>query len=344
MKKIIILILILIVIAAVKGWFIFAPPSSDATEKVFVIAKGERVSEISQRLKEQNFIKNEFIFECYAWLQNLGSKFQAGEYKLRQNMSLAEIVKILTSGKSVEERDIKIIEGWNNREIADYLEKEGVIDKDDFLKITMNQESEIANYEFLKDRPEGATLEGYLFPDTYRIYKEIPQDLRGEKDAETALADHIIGKMLDNFDKKLTAGLREEIVRQKKTIFEIVTIASILEKEVKSDEDRAMVADIFWRRLEAGMPLQADSTVNYVTGKSNVRASVDDLQIDSPYNTYKYKGLPKGPISNPGLGAIKAAIYPKSNDFWYFLTTDDGKVIYAKNFDEHKANKAKYLK
>jgi UPF0755 protein len=149
--------------------------------------------------------------------------------------------------------------------------------------------------------------------------------------------------MLDNFDKKLTQDLRDEIARQKKTIFEIVTMASILEKEVQTDEDRAMVADIFWRRLKAGMPLQADSTINYITGKSDSRANLTDIQIDSPYNTYKYPGLPVGPIGNPGLSAIKAAIYPKANGYWYFLTTDDGKVIYAKSFDEHKANKAKYL-
>lgn len=343
MRKLLLIFLILITVALIGGWLVFGPASSDANEKVFVIAKGEKVSEISQRLKEQNFIKNKFVFEVYIWLNNLQSKFQPGEHKLRQNMNFWEIARVLTKASGPEERDIKIIEGWDNREIAEYLEKEGIVEKDVFLETIKNQEP-VGNYGFLEDRPEGATLEGYLFPDTYRIYKEIPKELLGDRDREAALAEHIIGKMLDNFDKKLTAGLREEIVRQKKTIFEIVTMASILEKEVKSDEDRAMVADIFWRRLKAGMPLQADSTVNYATGKSAARASLNDIGIDSLYNTYKYKGLPKGPIGNPGLGAIKAAIYPKSNNFWYFLTTDDGKVIYSRNFEEHKTNKAKYLK
>lgn len=344
LKRLLFISLTFIIIAIVGGWFIFAPPSSDATEKVFAITKGEGVNEISLHLEEQNFIRNKFVFEVYVWFKNLQSKFQAGEYILRQNMSVAEIVETLIAGKLDKERNIKILEGWNNKEIANYLEHEGVVKKDVFLETVKHFESGSMDYDFLNDRPEGATLEGYLFPDTYRIYKEIPKEFLGGRDNESALAEHIIGKMLDNFDKKLTSDLRDEIARQKKTIFEIVIMASIIEKEVRGSEDRAMVADIFWRRLWAGMPLQADSTVNYATGKSVSRASLGDIDFDSPYNTYKYPGLPAGPIGNPGLEAIRAAIYPKPNNYWYFLTTDDGKVIYSRNFEEHKANKAKYLK
>ncbi len=344
MKKILSFLLVVIVVAIFGGWYIFAPPSGDAFEKIFVIEKGEGVNEISQHLKEQNFIRSKFVFESYIWLRNLQSKFQAGEHKLRQNMTIEEIARVLTSGKPVGERDIKIIEGWSNREIADYLEKEQILKKDIFLEIVKNYKLQITNYKFLEDKPESATLEGYLFPDTYRIYSEIPNELLNDKDPKTALAEHIIKKMLDNFDRKLTPELRNEIARQKKKIFEIVTMASIIENEVRGSEDRAMVSDIFWRRLKAGMPLQADSTVNYVTGKSAVRASLDDIDVDSPYNTYKYPGLPAGPIGNPGLDAIRAAIYPKPNNYWYFLTTEDGKVIYSRNFEEHKANRAKYLK
>lgn len=344
MKKILFLILILVIAAIAGGWFVFSPVSSDANEKIFVINKGEGVNEISQHLKEQSFIKSKFIFETYVWLRNLQSEFRAGEHKLRQNMSVWEIAQTLARASGPGERSIKIIEGWNNREIAEYLEKESVISKDDFLKEVEDFGLRVAGYEYLDDRPEGVTLEGYLFPDTYRIYKDIPLELLGGEKIETILTEHIIKKMLNNFDEKLSPDLRAEIARQKKTIFEIVTMASIIEKEVGSEEDRAMVADIFWRRLEAGMPLQADSTVNYITGKSVARAGAEDIDIDSPYNTYKYKGLPKGPIGNPGLSAIQAAIYPKQNNYWYFLTADDGKVIYSKNFSEHKANKIKYLK
>jgi len=145
-------------------------------------------------------------------------------------------------------------------------------------------------------------------------------------------------------ENKMSADFLAEINRQKKTVHEILTLASILEKEVSTENDRKIVADIFYKRLEIGMALQADSTVNYASGKSVPRASGKDLETDSPYNTYKYKGLPPGPICNPSLSAIKAAIYPAKNDYWYFLTTPDGKVIYSKTHDEHVKAKAKYYR
>ena len=256
-------------------------------------------------------------------------------------MSLGEIVSALTSAGETNERDVKILEGWNNREIADYLESEGVVSKDVFSD-ELKKIGQSSDYEFLNDRPAGATLEGYLFPDTYRIYKEFPQELLDGQDQSSAAADQLIKKMLDNFDQKLSSDLRAEIARQKKTIFEIVTMASIIEKEARGD-DMAMVSDIFWRRIKEGIPLQSDATINYATGSYETSASAEDLNIDSPYNTYKYRGLPAGPIGNPSLEAIKAAIYPKANNYWYFLTTDDGQVIYSKTFEEHKANKLKYL-
>lgn len=343
MKKFILLAVLIILV--VVGWSVFAPPSGDSTEKNFVIAKGEGVNEISQHLEEQNFIKNKFVFETYVWIEKVRGKFQAGEHKLRQNMRIWEVVSALTSAGETNERDIKILEGWNNQEIGNYLESEGVVGKVVFLGVIANYESGLNRYDFLLDRPKGAasTIEGYLFPDTYRIYKEIPSEFLDEgKDKNYVMAEHIIKKMLENFDQKLTPDLRAEIVRQKKTIFEIVTMASIIEKEARGD-DMAMVADIFWRRIGEKIPLQSDATVNYATGKYETQPSAEDLEVDSPYNTYKYRGLPAGPIGNPGLEAIRAAIYPKANNYWYFLHTKDGQTIYSRNFEEHKANKLKYL-
>lgn len=333
----------LIAVAAIGGWLFLAPPSGDSAEKIFVIKKGEGVHEISQHLKEQNVVRNKLIFETYVWLKHIQGKFQAGEHNLRQNMTIWEIVPVLTSVGDLNERDIKILEGWNNTEIANYLEQEGVVSKDMFMGAAANYDLVNYGYEFLADRPMGATFEGYLFPDTYRIYKELPAELLGGEDEDAATARHIIKKMLSNFDQKLSADLRAEIARQKKTIFEIITMASVVEKEARGD-DMAMVADIFWRRIEEGIALQSDATVNYATGKYETQPSYDDLKIDSGYNTYKYRGLPEGPIGNPSVEAIRAAIYPKTNNFWYFLTTGDGRMIYSRNFDEHKANKLKYLR
>jgi len=177
----------------------------------------------------------------------------------------------------------------------------------------------------------GENLEGFLFPDTYQF----PLGVSGEE---------VVKKMRDNFEKKLTPELREEIKRQGKTIFEIVTMASLLEKEVKTKEDRELVSVILWKRLGNSIPLQVDATIAYITGQKTTKISREETQIDSPYNTYKYLGLPKGPICNPGLESILAALYPKDSDYWYYLSNPDGETIFSKTLQEHNYAKSKYLR
>jgi len=147
--------------------------------------------------------------------------------------------------------------------------------------------------------------------------------------------------MLSNFEKKLTQELKDEIQKQKKSVFDIITMAAMLEKEVRTLSDKKIVSGILWKRLEAGMPLQIDATINYITGKSDPGATIKDTKIDSPYNTYKYKGLPKGPISNPGMSSITAAIEPTDSPYWFYLS--DGATYFSKTLEEHNVNKAKYL-
>ena len=183
----------------------------------------------------------------------------------------------------------------------------------------------------LKDKPSFVSLEGFLFPDTYRIYRD-------------SSSEEMIKIFLANFEKKISPEMREKFTAQKRSVFAVIIMASIIEKEVRGDEDRRLVSDIFWRRLEKGMPLQADSTVNYVVGENNPSSTAEDLAFNSLYNTYKYPGLPLGPICNPGLSAIVAAIDPVSNANWYFLTDKTGAVHYAKTLEEHNRNKMKYLK
>jgi len=188
-----------------------------------------------------------------------------------------------------------------------------------------------AEFAFLAGKPPFVSYEGYLFPDTYRFF-------RG------ASPEEIVKKLVANLGRRLSeAGIIEKIAGRGTSLHELLTLASVIEKEVRTPEDRRLVADVFRRRLEIGMALQADSTVNYVTGKSVAAASSEDVAADSPYNTYKHRGLPPGPICNPGLDAISAALEPQANDYWYFLTDADGGVHYAKTLDEHNANKAKYL-
>lgn len=174
-------------------------------------------------------------------------------------------------------------------------------------------------------------LEGYLFPDTYEIS---PEDELEE----------IVGKMRQNFEKKLSPELREEIAEQGKTISQIVIMASLLEKEVQTLKDKKIVAGILWKRLENNIPLQIDATITYITGRKTTEITKEELAIDSPYNTYKYKGLPAGPICNPGLDSILAAIEPEKTDYWFYLSTPEGQTIFSKTLKEHNLAKEKYLK
>ncbi len=330
-------LIVLAIVIILAGWFFYiynlsATISNSSQIKKFIVEPGWGNSEISQQLKKEGLIRNSLIFQFYVWQRGISGKLQSGEYFLANNLSLKEIAQILSRGAgTTKEVTLTFIEGWNNQEIADYLNQQVIAQPKDFMAVVQKKADWWNNYDFLADKPSNLDLEGYLFPDTYRVYRD-------------ASISDIVRKMLDNFGKKLTPELRAEITRQGKTIHEILTLASILEKEVSTDNDRKMVADILYKRLAASMPLQVDSTVNYVTGKGVTRASGVDLQVDSPYNTYKYKGLPPGPICNPGLSAIEAAIYPNKNPYWYFLTTPDGKVIYSMTHDEHVKAKAKYYR
>ena len=210
-----------------------------------------------------------------------------------------------------------------------YLQEQ-IYQKEEFLKAVNKDFSQ--EFNFLKDKPKDLGLEGYLFPDTYEIVK-------GEN------AEEFIKIMLQNFDKKLTDDLEQEIKNKNKSIFEIITMASLLEKEVKTHEDKRIVAGIFWKRIETRIPLQSCATIAYIKGENQWQYSYEDTRIKSPYNTYLNLGLPLGPISNPGIDSIEAAIYPKETEYNYFLTNPKtGKTIFSKTYKEHNINKEKYLK
>ena len=328
------LIIVIVLVGGATGWYFFhgasAAGSNPGKTYYFKVTSGESVSQMASDLKSQGIIKSPTIFKYYAKFKSLDSKFIAGEHQLSGSMSIKEVALALTSKASVDQENvITIIEGWKISDMADYLSNQGIVKKADFLATAKTAKWK-SQYDFLADA-KGSTLEGYLFPDTYRIFKN-------------ATADDIVKKMLDNFDHKITAQMRQYIKSQKKSLFEIVTMASILEREAKSATDKKMVSDIFWKRITAGIALGSDATVNYVTGKSEMRPSTQDLANDSLYNTYKYRGLPPGPINNPGLDAITAAIYPTKNPYYYFINDlKTGQIYYGKTYDEHLQNVRKYL-
>jgi len=331
MKIIIKLFFIILVIFGV--WFFITIFSGNDREEsqTFVVKNGEILDEISQNLYGDGLIKNKFVFRTWLWLKKAEEKVKAGSYIIPADASIREIAKMLINLPTNQQSTVQIIGGWNRQ--WDKLEKElteNNLSYQEFLQLTASKQDWQQQYSFLEDAPAKASLEGYLFPDTYFV------------DANTTVSDLVI-KTLNNFDQKLDSELRQEIERQGKTIFEVVTLASIVEREAPNEEDKKIVADIFLKRLDINLALQSDATVNFVTGKGLAQPTLEDLQVDSLYNTYKYAGLPPGPISNPTLSSIEAVIYPVSNSYYFFLTTKEGEVIYSQTYDEHLANKAKYL-
>jgi len=335
-----------IVAALVGGYlvyqFYFISPESEK-DQYFAVEEGETVRTIALNLEEEGIIDHEVIFRLYVRWTGVDRDFQAGTFELKPNMSMAALATALTS-PDVGVVRATIIEGWTLRDIGFLFENKGMFQAEEIfeqaglqavdympLSIINPAEKWKEEFEFLADKPRHVSLDGYLFPDTYYFFVDVS-------------AEDVVRRMLKNFDKKIKPEWREEIDRQGKTIFEIVTMASIIEKEMYGLEARKMVSDIFWKRLEIGMPLQSDASVNYVTGKGLTRPSLEDTQVDSFYNTYKYPGLPLGPISNPSAEAIEAAIYPAPNEYYYFLNTAEGDIIYSKTHDEHVENKQKYLR
>lgn len=312
------------------GHGIFDPKDSKSAEKVlFVIRKGEDLFSISDKLQKQGLIKNKIFFQFYVLLQGKRRKLKSGTYSFSPSMNVIAIAQeIFQGGKpSVE---ITIPEGLNLKEIEEKISCKLTEQDQEFQLKNQSIDQYKPEFSFLNNVPEGASLEGFLFPDTYFF------------DGDST-SEEIVRVFLKNFDEKLTPGLRIEIERQEKTIFEVITMASLLEKEVRTIEDKKMVASILWKRLESNFPLQVDATITYLTGKKTTRVSMKDLSIDSPYNTYKHLGLPIGPICNPGIESIEAAIYPKSNDYWYYLSTSEGETIFSKNLTEHNIAKVKRL-
>ncbi|MBI2024314.1 endolytic transglycosylase MltG [Candidatus Giovannonibacteria bacterium] len=207
---------------------------------------------------------------------------------------------------------VTIPEGYNVRQIAAALEDAGLFSSEDFLA-----KAEIE--------------EGFLFPDTYEFYKE-------------TTPTNVINKMKENFSDKVLSRI-EKVLREKdKKLSEIIIMSSILEKEAALEKDWKIISGILWKRIDAKMPLQVDASLTYVTGKPSSDLTDGDLAMDSPYNTYKNLGLPASAISNPGLGAIEAALNPEKTSYWFYLSDKEGEIHYAKTFEEHKLNKNKYLR
>ena len=334
MKKIGFIISVLIVLGIFSLFFYFYqinyPLAKEGDEVSFVIESGQSPQKIAEALEDQEIIKSSFWLRYYLKTNDLASKIIAGTFSLSTKMSISQIAKKITTLDTInDEGEIILIEGWNTEEIGTYLENEGFCTKNAWLDLLGTYDA--SNYDFLDKELISNNLEGYLFPDTYRVYKD-------------ASCENILVKLLNNFDRKFSKEMRADIVSQNKSIFEIITMASIIEKEVTSTEDMEIVSGLFWDRIKNRQALESCATLAYILGENKTQYSLEDTQINSPYNTYRNRGLPPGPITNPGLNAIKAAIYPIYTDYNYFLSDPKtGDTIWSKTFEEHKQNKWKYL-
>ncbi len=347
MKKSLLIILAAAILIAIGGGnmiykIYWQKPAASAPVVLFEVGDGEQLGHVINRLQEQKLLKDVWLFKQYLKITKLDTKILAGIVEVKEGLSLRALAGALTDA-ALAEKIIKLQEGWNLSDYGRYLEYNGLAMAEELHELAgfpavdyrnnkeMPAPKDFSNrFDFLNDKPKHVGLEGYLFPDTYRIGKQ-------------AKIEEVVIKLLENFGKKLTSELRAEITRQKKSIFEIVTMASLIEAEAKTKSDRRLVSDILWRRLDIGMALQLDSTVNYVTGAKKPAISLEEQKTESPYNTYKYPSLPLGPIANPGAQSILAAIYPEKNDYWFFLSDKAGAMYYAKNLKEHNENKTKYL-
>lgn len=333
MKKLIVFITIFVSLAVILLFFIISwwntntqPISSDIEEQRFVIARGASAERVANELYEQDLIRSPLVFKFYLQIRGEAGQIIPGEYDLSPSMNIEEIANRLKSGP--DELWVTIPEGLRREQIPDIFT----------AALGFNQE-EAAKFE--KDFLLRSTdLEGFLYPDTYLFSPEVT-------------GDQAVIRMKSTFDT-LTEDMSEDIANSDYSLKEIITLASIVERETRTAEERPVVAGIFFNRLDIGMPLQADATVQYARDNAVCEDLTEcelwepvlrgDLEYyESQYNTYTTQGIPAGPIASPGITSIRAVVYPEENNYLFYLHDDTGQIHYGENIQQHNANKARYI-
>jgi UPF0755 protein len=316
------------------------PVNPESTkEKKIEIPIGSSVTGISQILEANGIIKNAKVFKYYVKFKN-ESGFMAGDYTLSPSMTIPTIIDNLKTGKVTKEVALKITlpEGIQLQQIAQIIanktnQKEEDVFKTlndrNFIKSLMGKYPDLLTEEIFAKEIK-YPLEGYLFPATYPFYKEDPS------------IEEVVSVMLEKTNEVIKQ-YAVELEDSEYTPHKLLTMASLIEEEATQQVDRHTIASVFYNRIDEGMPLQTDPTVLYAQGKHKSRVLYKDLEVDSPYNTYKVTGLPPSPIANAGAMSIEAALYPEETDYFYFLATAEGKVLFSKTLDEHNQKKAEHI-
>lgn len=311
------------------------PTEAADNEVRITVPPGMGSGQIAKLLEENGLIRDAKVFRYYLIYKKEGGRFQAGEYAMRPGMELNEIIGKMNEGDTLRQEALRftIPEGYTVLQIADRLEGRPGFDRQSFLDLT-NSLQEFASVKWVGDIPDDPglrhRLEGYLFPETYELK------------TDSTTRDMVL-RMVTELDKKL-AGLPadwpDKLKQTGLTFHQIMTVASLIEREVVDDEERAIVASVIYNRIKIGMKLQIDATVQYMLDKPKERLFEKDLLVDSPYNTYKIAGLPPGPIASPSLKSIHAALYPAETKFLFYVTKSDGtqKHTFAETYDQHLKN------
>ncbi len=306
----------------------------DETPVTFVVEPGESVTTIAKRLAAQGLVSDAELFRRYVQAKGLDAGIQAGTYTLRRTMTIPEIASALQHANAPEQQ-VTIPEGKRMEEVAVLVGQQTDIHPDAFLAFARQgwRESDLpGRFAFLSTIPVSQTLEGFLFPDTYRLPAEAtPYDL--------------VERMLTDFDTRVTAEIRQGFEAQGLSLYEGITLASIVEREAVLDEERPLIAGVYYNRLRDGWPLSACPTVQYALGYRPDEGTwwkhqlyFDDLEVDSPYNTYRRLGLPPSPIASPGLASIRATAFPAQTDYYFFMVDchkNDGSHLFARTEAEH---------
>lgn len=323
MKKGIVTVILLVLIALIVCAVWFAHSTKNEEWVNVNIESGASVRSISECLAQEGVIRHPKLFVLYVKATGEGANIQAGNHEFRKGMKYSDCIKELTSSADFGDAvKVTIPEGYEIHQIADIMEQAGICKSDAFMTAVKTHDFD---YPFLKNLPDrDVPLEGYLFPDTYQFH-------------ENTNPDDCIRVMLEQFQKKLyTEENRKRAEELGYTFDEIVTMASIIEREAAGDIDRSKVASVFYNRLNSDYRyLESCATVQYILGERKTVLSYDDTRIDSPYNTYRNPGLPIGPIASPGVDCFHAALYPADTNYRYFVVGKDGQHIFSETYQEH---------
>lgn len=302
------------------------------SEALVDIPDGSGVKQIGAILEREKMIKSSYAFEWYIYLKKWGSELKAGQYKFDPTKNLAQIAQQLREGGAEsQEYQVTIREGLRREDVAKDIAKLGYVTEADMLAATDHLPANLPFASLLSDVPADATAEGFLYPETYRFFK-------------TDTAADIVDRLIAQFDATLDEQTRADIEASGRTLYETMTLASIVQAETSNPENQKKVASVFLNRLEQGMKLESDVTVLYALNKHDPYVTYDDLAVESPYNTYKYAGLIPAPLSSPTIDAIRAVAKPDQTDYLYFVADlKTGKVYFSKTYEEHQAYVDKYL-